>query len=1074
MKKAEQAKAGKGAAFGPVANKIDFASMEEGILRFWEKHDTFQKSVAQTQGGEPFVFYDGPPFATGLPHYGHLLAGTIKDIVPRYQTMRGRHVERRFGWDCHGLPIEALAQEAMGLAGTTAIVEAGVDVFNETCRSMVLTYVDEWRKTVTRMGRWVDFEHDYKTMDLAFMETVWWVFKQLWEQGRIYKAHRIMPYSCQLSTPLSNFEANRNYQDVQDPSVTCRFRITDAPSVPELEGAWFLAWTTTPWTLPSNLALCVGPDIEYALIEAEEGQPGRYVLATARLDAVFDLEKPHKILARFTGRELAGIRYEPLFPYFAEQPDSFVVLVDAFVTTEDGTGVVHMAPAYGEDDYRVASAARIPLVDPLDAEGAFTGKVPDFAGMHCKEADKAIIRYLKEKHLLVQQSTIQHSYPFCERTDTPLIYRAIDAWYARVEDIRDEMLQHNDTVHWTPDYVGRKRFGNWLGDARDWNISRNRFWGSCIPVWVSEDGDDSICVGSIAELEALSGQTVTDLHKHIVDNIVIQRDGKTYHRTPEVLDCWFESGAMPYAQAHYPFENADAFLRRFPADFIAEGLDQTRGWFYTLMVLSTALFQKPAYRNVIVNGLILAENGQKMSKRLKNYPDPVEVINRYGADAIRLYMIYSPVVRAENLAFSEDGVKHVLRDLLIPWWNAYSFFVTYANIDGWKPTTAAAGQGRQSENALDQWILSSLQSLIGDVREAMDQYDLQKAVRPFVHFIEDLTNWYIRRSRRRFWKSQDDADKSDAYETLYHVLVTFSQVAAPFVPFISESMYRNLRTEDMTESVHLCPFPVVQEARKDPALEARMATVFRVVKMGRQLRTEYNVKIRQPLPELRVVSSDPAALDQIRAATDIVCDELNVKTIAFDDNEGHLANLEAKADFRKLGPRFGKRMKSVAGCIRVLSQSQIEALLAGQTMTLEDGEGDPFPIGLEDVVIERTPKPGLVVAAEDNLVVALVTDLTPELEQEGLAREFMSKIQNLRKETGLEVTQRIRLRVHTNEAALQQALEKYAAVIQEEVLARSLQVEASREEQETTELDINGLICCVRLACVDREGEDVA
>ncbi|MFU8780636.1 MAG: isoleucine--tRNA ligase [Kiritimatiellia bacterium] len=1045
--------------FQPVSNRIDFAAMEEQILSFWQEHETFQKSLNQTRAGEPFVFYDGPPFATGLPHYGHLLAGTIKDIVPRYQTMRGRYVERRFGWDCHGLPIEALAQEALGLAGTTAIVEAGIDVFNEQCRSMVQTYVAEWRKTVTRMGRWVDFDNDYKTMDLDFMETVWWVFKQLWDQGRIYKAHRIMPYSCKLSTPLSNFEANRNYQDVQDPSITCRFKVMNQPDLPE---TYFLAWTTTPWTLPSNLALCVGPDIDYVLVKRPD-EADHYILAEARVPFVFGSLDAVTIEKRMKGSVLCGMLYQPLFPFFTGHPKSFIVLEDGFVTTEDGTGIVHMAPAYGEDDYRICRLAEIEHVDPLDNEGKFTDLVPSFAGLYCKDADKLISKALKDAGLLVHQSTIQHSYPFCERTETPLIYRAIDAWYARVEDIREQMMTNNDSVRWVPDYVGSKRFGNWLADAKDWNISRNRFWGSCIPVWVSEDGSDSICIGSISELEALSGQRVTDLHKHIVDKIEIHKDGKVYRRTPEVLDCWFESGAMPYAQSHYPFADQDTFLTRFPADFIAEGLDQTRGWFYTLMVLSTALFEKPAYQNVIVNGLILAENGQKMSKRLKNYPDPMEVIHRNGADAVRLYMIYSPVVRAENLAFSEDGVKQVLRDLLIPLWNAYSFFVTYANIDKWTPDRAAR---EPSTNPLDRWICSSLQTLVTSVTESMDTYDLQKGVRPFVNFIEDLTNWYIRRSRRRFWKSQDDSDKAAAYATLYRVLVTLSKVAAPFIPFISEAIYRNLRTDDMPESVHLCSFPSAVTEEKDPALEEQMQTVFKIVRMGRLLRTEHNLKVRQPLPSLRVVTTDHKSMEQIRNASAVICDELNVKAIAFDHNEGQLADLHAKADFRRLGPTYGKRMKHVSARIMQLQQEEIERLIDGDSLELIDATGEPFAIVAEDVVIERTPKLGMVVASEDHLVVALSTDLTPELVREGLAREFTSKLQNARKAADFNVTQRIAVAFETEDAELTKALEEHGATIAEEVLALELGPvsEVNLTAVVATEtLDINGVPCNIKI-----------
>lgn len=725
--------------FQPVSNKIDFPAMERDVLAFWDRNDTFAKSLEIRKDAKNFVFYDGPPFATGLPHYGHLLAGTIKDIVPRYQTMRGFRVERRFGWDCHGLPIEALAQEALNISGTHEIRAVGIDRFNEQCRSMVSRYVVEWRKTVTRMGRWVDFDNDYKTMDADFMETIWYVFKRLWDQNRVYKSYRIMPYSWKLSTPLSNFEAGNNYKDVQDPAVTVGVTVTLGA-----DPAWgitkLLIWTTTPWTLPSNLAICAGPEIDYVVVrDALSGIC--YILAEARLPAYYKKTEDYTVVAKLKGKDLLGWMYEPIFDYF-EDKDAFRVLNDPFVTTADGTGLVHMAPAYGEDDFRICRDAGIGLVDPLDDSCNFTAQVPEYFGKFCKDCDKDIIHRLKLDGKLVHQSTIVHSYPFCDRTDTPLIYRAIDAWYVRIEDVRDRLVANNETIRWMPEYVGDKRFGNWLREAKDWNISRNRFWGSCIPLWINEkDENDIICVGSVEELEILSGEKVTDLHKHFVDKIVIERDGKIYRRTPEVLDCWFESGSMPYAQHHYPFAaETDDIGSFFPADFIAEGLDQTRGWFYTLLVLGTLLFGKSPFRNVVVNGLVLAEDGKKMSKRLKNYPDPMHILESCGADALRLYMIYSPVVRAENLRFSETGVKQVLRDLLIPWWNAYSFFVTYANVDGFEEEEVVHPY---SPNVLDRWILSSMETLIQDVTDAMDRYDLQKSVRPLVNFVEDLTNWYI-------------------------------------------------------------------------------------------------------------------------------------------------------------------------------------------------------------------------------------------------------------------------------------------------------------------------------------------
>ena len=881
--------------FKPVSNKVAFPKMEEEVLAFWEKDGTFKKSLKKNEGKERYKFYDGPPFATGLPHYGHLLAGTIKDIVPRYQTMRGKYVERRFGWDTHGLPIEALAQEALGVAGAPEIKKLGVDKFNEQCRSMVLKYVGEWRKTVTRMGRWVDFDNDYKTMEPGFMESVWWVFKQLWDQGRVYKSHRIMPYSWKLSTPLSNFEAGSNYKDVQDPTVTVRTKALTGASdemkslLAKEPTVYLLVWTTTPWTLPENLAICAGADIDYVAVRdvTDDSRP-IYVMAKARLPHIFKKEDQYEVVAEFNGDKLKGTTYEPIFPYFADQKanGAFVVLNDGYVTTDDGVGLVHIAPAYGEDDFRVCKEAGITaFADPLDDACAFTDAIPEYAGRFCKDCDKDIIKRLKTEGKLVHQATIVHSYPFCDRTDTPLIYRAIDAWYVRVEDLHERLAKNNAAVHWTPDYVGEKRFGNWLQEARDWNISRNRFWGSCIPVWVNDDDpSDMICVGSAKELEELSGEKVTDLHKHFIDKIVIKKDGKTYHRTPEVLDCWFESGSMPYAQQHYMGEGEVS--RFFPADFIAEGLDQTRGWFYTLMVLGTCLFDKSPYKNVIVNGLVLAEDGKKMSKRLKNYPDPTKMLDTYGADAIRLYMIYSPVVRAENLKFSENGVKQLMRDLLIPWWNAYSFFVTYANVDGFNDAEVVYPE---SDNVLDKWIVSSMETLIADVTAAMDAYDLQRSVRPFVKFVEDLTNWYIRRSRRRFWKSTNDGDKLCAYRTLRYVLVQLSKVAAPFTPFIAEEIYTNLKGANDPESVHLCDFPTANAAARDLALEKRMAAVQTVVELGRRLRADNDLKVRQPLSAIRVAGADVKGLE------DLIMDELNVKKVEYVSDETELCDVSYKA-----------------------------------------------------------------------------------------------------------------------------------------------------------------------------------
>ena len=1038
--------------FKEVSNKTDFPEMEEEILQRWKNEDTFKESIRNRSGSNEYVFYDGPPFATGLPHYGHLLAGTIKDIIPRYQAMRGNVVERRFGWDCHGLPIEALAQEELNLAGSPAIIDTGVDVFNEQCRSMVSTYVEDWKKTVTRMGRWVDFENDYKTMDADFMESIWWVFSQLWEQDRIYKAHRIMPYSWKLNTPLSNFEAGRNYQDVQDPAITVQIPLINF----EIKDVSLLIWTTTPWTLPSNLAVCVGPDIDYVVLKDHQSNHN-LLLASSRLDTYYKEESDYTILKILKGNELKDISYKPIFNDFLNHKNAFKILIDDFVSTEDGTGIVHMAPAYGEDDYRICREANINIVDPLDADCVFTDMVSWLKGKFCKDADKEIIQVLKDNNQLIYQSTIQHSYPFCERTDTPLIYRAIDAWYVKVEDLRDRMIQHNSTIHWTPEHVGKKRFENWLADAKDWNISRNRFWGSCIPVWVNEeDSSDMICIKSTKHLEELSGEKVTDLHKHYVDNIIIHQDNKVYRRTPEVLDCWFESGSMPYAQNHYPFENKKTFEENFPADFIAEGLDQTRGWFYTLMVLSTALFDKPAFNNVVVNGLVLAEDGLKMSKRLKNYPDPIHIIDQYGADALRLYLINSPVVRAESLRFSEEGVKHALRHLLIPWWNAYSFFITYANVDNWNPDKKV----KQYNNLLDRWIQSSLARLENEVSLAMDKYDLQSAVKPFVSFIEDLTNWYIRRSRRRFWKAEDDTDKVEAYSTLYNTLIGLCKIAAPFTPFISEKIFENLRTKDMPKSVHLCDFPTSADAKRDYILEEQMKLVISAVEQGRALRTEYKLKNRQPLSRMLVVCNDEKLLSNIQELEGLISDELNIKKVEFSTDSSALAILQAKPNFKKLGPKLGPLMKDAVSIINKLSENEILSISQGKIINVDLGE-KVIPLELSDIDLVYKPIKGMAVGIDGELVIGLDTELTDDLISEGLAREFINKIQTIRKEYDFIVTQRIEIEYFSSGDVIE-AIEKNIEYIKNETLAVKCILNNNISEKEGKNL--NGHECFINLA----------
>jgi isoleucyl-tRNA synthetase len=1041
-----------------VDARATFPELEQAVLERWDELDAFQESNRRRAGAKPFVFYDGPPFATGTPHYGHLLVSTIKDIVARYWNMRGHPVERRFGWDCHGLPIEALAQEALGLAGTSQILALGVDAFNRQCRQMVLTYVAEWRKTVTRLGRWVDFDDDYKTMDADYMESVWWVFKQLWDKGRIYKSYRIMPYSYKLTTPLSNFEANSNYKVVQDPAITVSFRVKSgleklglADSAGTPSRVELLAWTTTPWTLPSNLALCVGPEIEYVC--AHDPEHGvTYVLAEARLAEYAKLRPGLQVQKRVRGAQLVGLGYEPLLPYFARHPNSFVVLSDAFVSTEDGTGIVHMAPAYGEDDFRICRAAGIELVDPLDAEAQFDARVPDFAGQFCKDADPAIIRRLKQDGKLFHQSTIEHSYPFEERTDTPLIYRAIDAWYVKVADLRADLVAQNDSVRWVPPAAGSGRFGNWLKDANDWNISRNRFWGSCIPIWVNEqDPNDRICVGSIAELEQLSGVRVNDLHKDVVDGVLIQRDGKTYRRTPEVLDCWFESGAMPYAQVHYPFENKDALDKFFPANFIAEALDQTRGWFYTLLVLGTSLFQKSPYQNVIVNGMILAEDGQKMSKRLKNYPAPTQVLSDYGADALRAYLIDSPVVRGEPLRFSERGLQEIVRMVLLPFWNALSFFTTYAEVDGYDPRRAAA-PALESRPDIDRWVISVLQSLIADVNQEMEAYRLYNVVPRLVHFIDDLTNWYVRRSRPRFWKSSDDSDKACAYATLYEVLVSFAKVLAPFMPFVTETVYQRLVRPVDSEapgSVHFCDYPSPISSAIDSALEARMQVARDVVALGRKLREEQRIRVRQPLRKLTVVHRDAKVREMALGSRALIQDELNVKALGVEADESSFTSISVKPNFKTLGKRCGPKLKTIGAELGKWGFDEVARLESGGTIEVA---GEALALG--DVILQRSALAGAVVATNGDLTVVLDTALDAALEREGIAREFVSVLQNARKQAGLEVADRIVVRWSSEAPMVREALAEHAGTVAREVLAAQFAEGTTREVCRLNEHDV--------------------
>lgn len=1042
----------------PVKTDVHFPTLESSVLDRWIREKIIERGLKANEGQEPFVFYDGPPFATGLPHYGHLLPGTLKDVVPRYWVMKGKYVARRWGWDCHGLPVEFEMEKELGLSGRPEVEAFGIAKFNESCRGIVQRFTEEWKRVIYRTGRWVDFDNGYRTMDPKFMESVWWVVRQLWDKGLIYEGYRVMPYSWRIGTPLSNFEAGLNYKDVQDPALTLRFKVRGEGN------RYLLAWTTTPWTLPANLALAVGKDIDYVEV-SEAGSPERYLVAADRAEANF-AGKTIQTHARFKGSELAGLEYEPLFPYFESRraQGAFRVFEGSHVTATDGTGIVHTAPAHGEEDFEVCRLAGIELVDLTDAEGKFTDAAPEYRGMNFKEADKNIIRDLKARGSVFGHDTFVHSYPFCWRSDTPLMNKAISTWFLKLEPLKEKLIANNRKTHWVPENLRDGRFGNWLENARDWNISRNRFWGSPIPIWETEDGSERICVGSLDELEELSGQRPGDLHKHFVDEITFKSptSGKPMKRIPEVLDCWFESGSMPYAQNHYPFENREAFEKTFPADFIAEGVDQTRGWFYTLSVLSTALFDRPPFKNVIVNGLVLAEDGKKMSKRLKNYPDIQFVLDTYGADALRAYLTNSPAAHAEDLRFSEAGVREVVRSVLLPLWNAYSFFVTYARADGWDPKQLDPKCLDKLDQDLDRWILSKLHSLVQTVDQKMADYHLYEVVPQVLQFIDGLTNWYIRLNRRRFWSDEDGKDKSDAYATLFTVLVDFCKVLAPLMPFVTDEIYRNLAasTPGAQASVHLCRFPEVNTRWISKELEARMELVQTVVVMGRMLRNTHRLKTRQPLKKLLVITRYEEDRSTISEFQQLIAAELNVGAVEFSTDEGQWVTYVLKPNAKKFGPRFGAKAQGAIQTVKKLTAEQAQLftqngivdyprinreLGASLGVTFEEGDFD----------LARQPKEEGAIQTDGQLTLWLDTHVDHGLMLQGIAREFVNRTQKLRKDRGLEVSDRIRLYWDSDSEEVREAITTHRAYICAETLAAEL--EQRNEHAWTETIDLEGV-----------------
>uniref|UniRef100_A0A8C5UAR2 Isoleucine--tRNA ligase, cytoplasmic n=1 Tax=Malurus cyaneus samueli TaxID=2593467 RepID=A0A8C5UAR2_9PASS len=998
-----------------VPENINFPNEEEKILKLWKDLNCFKECLKQSKNRSRFNFYDGPPFATGLPHYGHILAGTIKDIVTRFAHQSGFHVDRRFGWDCHGLPVEYEIDKTLGIKGPEDVAKMGIEAYNKECRGIVMRYAKEWEFSVTRLGRWIDFENDYKTLYPEFMESVWWVFKQLYDKGLVYRGVKVMPFSTACNTPLSNFESHQNYKDVQDPSVTVSFPLEEDPSVS------LVAWTTTPWTLPSNLALCVNPELQY--VKLRDKATGKiYILMESRLVALYKSDSEYQILDRFPGIALKGKKYKPLFEYFIQckEKGAFTVLVDGYVKEEEGTGVVHQAPYFGADDYRVCMDFNIIQKDsvpvcPVDASGCFTAEVADFAGQYVKV--KINIKEHFMNNVALKNVFVCFILFMC-RSDTPLIYKAVPSWFVRVEHMVEKLLENNAQCYWVPDFVREKRFGNWLKDARDWAISRNRYWGTPIPLWVSEDLEEVVCVGSMAELEELSGVKVTDLHRESIDQLTIpSRSGKgALRRVPEVFDCWFESGSMPYAQVHYPFQNRRELEDAFPADFIAEGIDQTRGWFYTLLVLSTALFGRPPFKNVIVNGLVLASDGQKMSKRKKNYPDPMTIVDSYGADALRLYLINSPVVRAENLRFKEEGVRDILKDVFLPWYNAYRFLVQNVQILQHKVHKFLYNENtvKESNNIMDKWILSFTQSLIQFFKAEMAAYRLYTVVPRLVKFVDVLTNWYVRMNRRRLKGENGTEDCIMALETLFSVLFSMCRLMAPYTPFITELMYQNLKTlidpasvqEKNTESIHYLMLPQVREDLIDKKIESAVSCLQSVIELGRVIRDRKTIPVKYPLKEVVVIHQDPEALENIRSLEKYVLEELNVRVLTLSADKGRYGvRLRAEPEHTVLGRRLKGAFKGVMAAIKELSSEQLERFQETGSIVVEGHELHGEDLRLMYQMTEGSAQ----FEAHSDAQVLVLLDVTPDqsMVDEGVAREVINRIQKLRKKRNLVPTDEI-------------------------------------------------------------------
>ncbi len=1008
--------------FANLDKNFNHADLEAKILALWTEEDLFNKVLENSKDNPNYIFYEGPPTANGSPGIHHIMARSVKDSVCRYKTMRGFHVSRKAGWDTHGLPVEIEVQKKLKIDGRREVIDYGIEAFNKACRKSVFSYKDQWDQMTQKMGYWIDLKDPYITCDNNYIESVWWILKQFHDKGLIYKGHRIVAYSPGAQTPLSSHEVDQGYKEVKDPSIYVIFKTISA----EFD---LLVWTTTPWTLYANVAVCVHKDVDYAVVKVED-QERPLVIAADLVQSALNTEN-FTILRKLKGAELLGIQYEPLFKNIPVDKKAYYVVEDNFVSTSDGTGLVHIAPAFGEDDYKLKGRFDLPMPCHIDSRGCFDDRVPEYSGTFVKDADVDIITALKKRGQIVRSQKITHRYPFCWRTDVPLIYMAMDSWYIRMTDLKDQLIEANKKINWFPANIGEGRFGKWLDNLQDWSLSRDRFWGTPLPVWCCENKDcgHTHAIGSKAELIELCGAPEDiDLHKPYVDELVFacEKCGGTMKRTPEVIDCWFDSGAMPFAQQHYPFENKDNFTDNFPADFICEGIDQTRGWFYSLLAISVFLKGESPYRNVVVNELILDKNGNKMSKRLGNGIDPFALLDEYGADLLRWYLLSCTSVWLPT-RFDVEGILDCKRKLFDTLVNTYRFFVMYANVDDFNHESPRIPI--EERPMIDLWMVSRMNTVAKEVLDEMDSYDLTKATNLLTYFFtEEVSNWYVRLNRRRFWKDGDPADKFAAYCTLQEIMIATACLMAPMAPFISDFLFRSLTGQG---SVHEAEMPQPDAELAKPELEEKMELTRKVVEIGRNLRTRHNLKVRQPLPEIIVKSPG-------EVFTELVLQELNVKSYSIVSDDSGLVSKKTKANFKKLGPLFGKRVPQVAALLNNLNPEQMALVEAGKNIfiTLENEE---IEVNADCIEILVDHIEGLVAEGDGSLMVALKTELSEELLLEGLSREFVNRIQNLRKDTNLDITDRIQLKVR-GDSQLIQAIFKFKDSINYELLSELCEV----------------------------------